>query len=250
MEQKAGAQIGKKAFIQSALILLVLMIAAGVLTRVLPAGTYDRFEQDGRTLIDPDSFRLVERPDYPVWRWLTAPVEVLWNEGNLIIITIIVFILLVSAAFAILEKSGILAASLDRIVQKFGQRKYLLLVFLSLFFMILGGFFGLLEEILPLVPLLIALSYSLGWDALVGLGMSVLATNIGFSAAITNPFTIGVAQKLAGLPLFSGALLRIPVFIVFYAALLWFLLTYAKRIDRDPSKSLLYKENQSGRTAL
>jgi len=113
---------------------------------------------------------------------------------------------------------------------------------LSLFFMLLGAFFGILEEIVPLVPLMIALSYSLGWDALVGLGMSVLATNIGFSAAITNPFTIGVAQKLAGLPLFSGALLRVPVFLVFYAALAWFLLTYARRIDRDPSASLVYKE--------
>ncbi|MRR33041.1 C4-dicarboxylate ABC transporter permease, partial [bacterium] len=58
---------------------------------------------------------------------------------------------------------------------------------------------------------MIALSYSLGWDALIGLGMSVLATNMGFSAAITNPFTIGVAQKLAGLPLFSGGLFRIPI---------------------------------------
>jgi len=72
----------------------------------------------------------------------------------------------------------------------------------------------------------------------------VLATNIGFSAAITNPFTIGVAQKLAGLPLFSGALLRIPVFIVFYAALAWFLLTYALRIDRDPTASLMYGDNR------
>jgi uncharacterized ion transporter superfamily protein YfcC len=111
--------------------------------------------------------------------------------------------------------------------------------------MLLGGFFGILEEIVPLVPIMIALSVSLGWDPLVGLGMSVLATNIGFSAAITNPFTIGVAQKLAGLPLFSGALLRVPVFIVFYAALAWFLLTYARRIDRDPTASLVYKESRA-----
>ena len=244
MEQKAGAQIGKRAFIQSALILLVLMIAAGILTRVLPAGTYDRYEAEGRTLIDPTSFRIIERPDYPAWRWFTAPVEVLWGEDSLIIITIIVFILLVSGAFAVLEKCGILTSVLGKIVNRFRTRRYTLLLVVSLFFMLLGGFFGILEEIIPLVPLMIALSYSLGWDALVGLGMSILATNIGFSAAITNPFTIGVAQKLAGLPLFSGALLRIPVFIVFYAALAWFLLSYARRIDRDPTASLVYKEDQ------
>jgi len=246
MDQKAGAQISKKAFIQSALILLFLMLLAGILTRVLPTGTYDRVVTDGRTVIDPESYRAVARPDYPFWRWFTAPVEVLWGPDNLIIITIILFILLVSGAFGILEKSGILTSMLNAIVKRFGARKYLLLALLSLFFMLLGGFFGLLEEIVPLVPLIIALSYSLGWDALVGLGMSILATNIGFSAAITNPFTIGVAQKLAGLPLFSGALLRVPVFIVFYGVLIWFLFSYARRIDRDPSASLLYAQDQSG----
>jgi len=245
MEPKAGAQISTKAFIQSALILLVLMIAAGILTRVIPAGSYERYQAEGRSLIDPASYQVIERPAYPVWRWFTAPVEVLWGEDSLIIITIIVFIMLVSGAFAVLEKSGILTALLGKIVRRFRARRYLLLLVVSLFFMLLGGFFGLLEEIIPLVPLLIALSYSLGWDALVGLGMSVLATNIGFSAAITNPFTIGVAQKLAGLPLFSGALLRIPVFIVFYAALAWFLLSYARRIDRDPTSSLIYNEDQA-----
>jgi uncharacterized ion transporter superfamily protein YfcC len=242
MDKKTGAQISAKAFLQSALILLFLIIGAGILTRVLPAGTIEGLKP-GESL--SAAFTPLPRPDYPIWRWFTAPIEVLWSDGNLIIITIIVFILLVSGAFAVLEKSGIINAGLNKIVQKFGTRKYLLLAIVSLFFMILGGFFGLLEEIIPLVPLMIALAYSLGWDALVGLGMSVLACNIGFSAAITNPFTIGVAQKLAGLPLFSGALYRLPVFLVFYGVLIWFLTGYARRIDKNPAASLVYDQNES-----
>lgn len=245
MDQKAGAQISTKAFIQSALILLILIIGAGILTRVLPAGSLEQFTGPDGTLIS--SYQPIPRPHYPIWRWFTAPIEVLWGDNNLIIITIIVFILLVSSAFAVLEKSGIINTGLNKIVRRFGSRKYLLLVILSLFFMMLGGFFGLLEEIIPLVPLIIALSYSLGWDALVGLGMSVLACNIGFSAAVSNPFTIGVAQKLAGLPLFSGALYRLPVFILFYGVLVWFLLSYAKRIDRNPAASLIYEESSVNR---
>ena len=155
----------------------------------------------------PIPTRSCPSPDYPIWRWFTAPIEVLWGPDNLVVITIIVFILLVSGAFAVLDKSGILQNALAGIVKRFGKRKYLLLLVISFFFMLLGAFLGLFEEIVPLVPLMIALSYSLGWDALVGLGMSILATNMGFSAAITNPFTIGVAQKLAGLPLFSGVAL-------------------------------------------
>jgi len=247
MDQKAGAQISKKAFIQSALILLLLMIVAGVLTRVLPAGTFERVVVDGRSVITPGSYQPIASPHYPIWRWFTAPIEVLWGPDNLVVITIIVFILLVSGAFAVLDKSGILQNTLSRIVKRFGKRKYLLLLVISLFFMLLGAFLGLFEEIVPLVPLMIALSYSLGWDALVGLGMSILATNMGFSAAITNPFTIGVAQKLAGLPLFSGALFRVPIFIAIYALLAWFLVSYARKIDRNPEASLVFKESAADR---
>lgn len=247
MDQKAGAQISKKAFIQSALILLLLMIIAGVLTRVLPTGAFDRVTVDGRSVITPGSYHAIPQPQYPIWRWFTAPIEVLWGPDNLVVITIIVFILLVSGAFAVLDKSGILQNALASIVKRFGKRKYLLLLVISLFFMLLGAFLGLFEEIVPLVPLMIALSYSLGWDALVGLGMSILATNMGFSAAITNPFTIGVAQKLAGLPLFSGALFRVPIFIAVYALLAWFLLSYARKIDRNPEASLIFKESAADR---
>ena len=247
MDEKAGAQISKKAFLQSALIILLLMLVAGLLTRVLPTGSFERSLLDGRSVIDPDSYQVTTGVNYPVWRWFTAPIEVLWGPDALVIITIIVFILLVSGAFAVLDKCGILKSVLARIVKTFGRQKYLLLVVVSLFFMLLGAFLGLFEEIVPLVPLMIALSYSLGWDALVGLGMSILATNMGFSAAITNPFTIGVAQKLAGLPAFSGWAFRIPIFVAVYLLLIWFLVSYAKKIDRNPQSSLVFKEDQAER---
>lgn len=201
MEQKAGAQISRKAFVQSLLILLALMIVAGVLTRVLPASSYARTVQEGREVIDPQSFQYLPRPNYPIWRWFTAPVEVLWGPDGLTIITIIVFILLVGVSFAVLYRCGVLNAAVARVVRAFGHRKYVLLLVISFLFMAVGAFFGIFEEVLPLVPVMLALSYSLGWDSLVGLGMSILATNMGFSAAVTNPFTIGVAQQIAGLPL-------------------------------------------------
>ena len=247
MEQKAGAQISTKVFVQSLVILFLLMMAAGILTYVVPAGQYARVVQEGREIIDPQSYQAVARPDYPFWRWFTAPVEVLWGPDGATIIVIIVFILMVGSAFAVLDKSGILKAAIARIVQRFGGRKYLLLLVISFLFMAMGAFFGIFEEVVPLVPLMLALSYSLGWDSLVGLGMSILATNMGFSAAITNPFTIGVAQKLAGLPLFSGAWLRVFIFLALYAVLALFLVQYARRIDRHPESSLVYKEDQAVR---
>jgi len=244
MEQKAGAQISKKSFLQSLLILFFLMMIAGILTKVIPSGSYARIETNGRQAIDPTSFQFTTRPDYPIWRWFTAPIEVLWGPDSLTIITILIFLLMVGSSFAVLEKSGMLKEAVTRIVGLFAGRKYLLLLTISFFFMAIGAFFGIFEEVVPLVPLMLALSYYLGWDALVGLGMSVLAVNMGFSAAITNPFTLGIAQKLAGLPLFSGAWFRVIIFIVIYAIFAGFLVRYARRIEKDPLNSPVYQEDK------
>jgi len=241
--KKSGAQISKKAFLQAVVIIFILMMLAGVLTQVIPAGQYNRSLVSGREIIDPNSFSFVKRPNYQIWRWFTAPIEVLAAEGNITLIAIILFILLVGVAFAVMDKSGILKSVISRLIKAFGSRKYPLLLVISFFFMALGAFFGIFEEIIPLVPIIIALSFSLGWDSLTGLGMSILATNLGFSMAIFNPFTIGVSQKLAELPLFSGALPRILLFCAGYAILSWFLISYAKKIDKNPQRSSVYQED-------
>lgn len=248
MDTQAGAQISRKAFIQSAVILLVLMLIAGILTEIIPTGEYQRVELEDRVQIIPDSYQEIDPPDYPIWRWFTAPIEVLGGPDSLIVIVIIVFILFVGSAFAVLDEAGILRSVIAGIVARFDKRRHLLLAIICLFFMLLGAVFGIFEEVIPLVPLMVALAYSLGWDSLVGLGMSVLAVNLGFSAAIANPFTIGVAQELADLPLFSGLWLRLPIFLVVYALLLVFLLRYTRRIEEDPSRSLVFELDQALRS--
>lgn len=239
MQTQAGVQISRKAFFQSAGVLLAMMILAGLLTRIVPAGTYQRELVEGRLVIQPDSFRYLSEQEYPVWRWFTAPAEVLGGEDALLVIVISAFILMVGGAFAVLERSGLLRTVLGEMVRRYQNQKYLLLAVVSLMFMGLGAFFGIFEEVIPLVPLVVSLAYALGWNAEVGLGMSILAANLGFSAAITNPFTIGVAQELAGLPLFSGSWFRIPIFLVMYLVLLVFLIRYARRVERSggPEKS-------------
>lgn len=247
-DTKSGAQISKKAFLQAVLIIFALMMAAGVLTRVIPAGSYARVTLDGREVIDPGSFQPTARPDFPIWRWFTAPVEVLFTPDGLTkVIPIILFILLVGTAFGVMDRSGILQAVISRIVKTFGGRKYVLLLIVTFFFMALGTFFGIFEEVIPLVPLMIGLVYYLGWDSLTGLGMSVLATNVGFSTAVFNPFTIGIAHQLSGLPLYSGAGPRVVLFGVVYAILAVFITRYARKIDRNPQASAVYAEDQAAK---
>ena len=216
------------------------MMLAGLLTLLLPAGQYTRLLVDGRLVVVPTSFQYVENPDYPIWRWFLAPIEVLTSAAGPTIIVIIIVLLFAGGAFAVLEKTGTIRAFIGRIVRRFQGRKYLLLLAVALAFMFLGAVLGTFEEVVLLVPVMIALSYSLGWDALVGLGMSILATNMGFSASISNPYTLGVAQQLAGLPIFSGAWYRVIVFLVIYAIFAFFLYSYARKIDRHPAASLVY----------
>ncbi|HNT23918.1 MAG TPA: hypothetical protein PKM21_06115 [Anaerolineales bacterium] len=245
--QTSGIRISRKAFIQAVLVIFALMIVAGVLTQVVPAGQYARVEQDGREVIDATSFGYIDPPNYPVWRWFTAPVEVLFAEGNVTVIGIILFIVLVGIAFSVMDQSGILKLAVGAIIRAAGGRKYLLLLVITFSFMALGGFFGIFEEVIPLVPIVIALAYSLGWDSLTGLGMSVLATNVGFSMAIFNPFTIGVAHRLAGLPLFSGGGLRLIWFFIVYAILAIFLYRHARHVERRPQASPVFTEDQAER---
>ncbi|BCY17013.1 hypothetical protein hrd7_08620 [Leptolinea sp. HRD-7] len=248
-EHKSGAQISAKAFLQAVAIIFLLMMISGILTQVIPAGSYTRVQVDGREVIDPASFQFVDRPDYPVWRWFTAPFEVLATPDGLTkVVPIIVFILLVGTAFGIMDRSGILQAVIARIVKTFGGRKYTLLLVITFVFMALGAFFGIFEEVIPLVPLVLGLAYYLGWDSLTGLGMSVLATNVGFSTAVFNPFTLGIAHQLSGLPLYSGAGPRVILFIVVYAILALFITQYAKKIEKKPEASLVYEEDKAEKT--
>jgi uncharacterized ion transporter superfamily protein YfcC len=98
--------------------------------------------------------------------------------------------------------------------------------------MAMGAMIGSFEECVPLVPIVVALAINLGWDALTGMGMSLLAVGCGFASGVCNPFTVGVAQQLAGLPMFSGAWMRILSFVLIYLLLLAFIQHYAKKIEK------------------
>ncbi len=227
-----------RSFVASLVVLATLMVAAGILTLVVPGGSYQRLvAADGSSMVVPDSYRPAPRPDYPVWRWLTAPVEVLASEDAALAIVIIVFIAVVGGAFALLREAGVLKESVRLLARRFQARRIGMLAILCLFFMAIGSFMGVFEEVVPLVPLAIGLSLSFGWDVFTGLGMSILAVGFGFSAAIANPFSIGTAQRLAGIPVLSGSLFRVLVFLCVYALYLGFMIAHVRSIER--AKGLL-----------
>lgn len=246
----SAMKIGKKAFLLSVFIILGLMVISGLLTLVLDAGEFERVRENGRTLVVEGTYHQVEKPDYPVWRCFTAPVEIIWSEGNVALITIILFILCVGGAISILEKVGIMEELVGLLVKRFSSRKYLLIALVIFFFMFTSSFIGVYEGMVPMIVFIVPLAISLGFDSLTGLGMSLLPMAFGFASAVTNPFTIAVAQRIADLPLFSGALLRIVFFFVVYALVTLFVLRHAKKVEADPSRSLSFAADEALRAKL
>jgi uncharacterized ion transporter superfamily protein YfcC len=240
---QSSIKIGKKTFFTALFILAGLMIAVGILTLVIPTGSYVRQLIDGRETIVQGSFQLTQIARFPIWRWFTAPIEVLWSSDGAVIIVIIFFLIAISAAFSLLERSDVMSYVISKVVKRFAHVKYLFMAVIVFFFMLMGAVIGTFEENIALVPIIIALSYCLGWDSLVGLGMSLLASCFGFTAAITNPFSIAITQKISDLPLYSGFGFRIIIFVVYYAVVFLFLFRYARKIEKDPSKSLVYNED-------
>lgn len=238
--EKKGLNINAKSFITATLIIFILMILTYLLTFIVPGGSYARtMDANGNMVIDTTGGFVNVEGGIPFWKWILSPILVLGAEGNASLIAVIMFLLVIGGVFNSLDKCGLMEYMLHKITARFGRSRYKLLAVVSLFFMAMGTFVGSFEECVPLVPIVVALAVSLGWDALTGVGMSLLAIGCGFATGICNPFTVGVAQELAGLPMFSGMWFRAICFVIIYSVLLLFLTSYAKRIEKplDQSKA-------------
>lgn len=242
--QVAGFGISVRSFVTALIMLLGLMILTYVLTFFIPGGEFKRVLADGKEQVLPDTFTYVQG-NIPFWKWLLSPVLVLGAEGGGTMLAIIVFLLVIGGVFHCMDKSGLMYYMLLVISHKYEKQKYRMLRIVVLFFMCMGSFVGSFEESVPLVPIAVGLAVSMGWDAMVGLGMSLLAIGCGFATGICNPFTVGVAQQLSGLPMFSGAPLRIFSFVLIYVCLVGFLTRYARKIEVCPEKSVLYGKEGS-----
>ena len=228
-----GINIGARSFLIAIGIIFVLMVATYILTLVVPGGEYARMtDASGNTVIDTEAGFHHTEGGIPLWKWILSPFLVLGAEGSGTIIAVLIFLLVIGGVFNSLTACGMMNYMLGKIVDRFGGVKYRLMTVLVFFFMALGSLVGSFEEVIPVAPIVVALSMALGWDAVTGVAISLLATGCGFAAGIANPFTIGVAQSLAGLPMFSGMWLRLLSFVLIYALLLWFIMHHAKKIEK------------------
>ena len=246
-KEKAFATINIKSFLTVVIVLLALLILCGVITYLIPTGSYER---DGEGQIIMGTFEEGEINGIAPWRVLTAPFRVFFKDGGITVVMICLFLLIMSGIFNLLEKTGGVKVFMSRIIRRLGSRHAPVICLTVLIFMLFGSFFGMYEELITLLPIMIMFMLSLGLDTLMGLGVCLLAACFGFSAAITNPFSVGLASEVAGIAPIDGAWLRILFFILTYALLCGFLLLHLRKIRRNPAASLTYAHDCEKRATL
>lgn len=230
----------------SLVFIFAFIILATVLTYLIPAGQYTRvFDQtSGQDIVIADSFQYIKQTPVNPFKMF-----VLIGEGFVNQAQIIFFILFAYGFVGALVKCG-LFESLFGLIFKHGlQKKKIIIPIVMCGFGLLGSVAGIAEEIFALFPICIALAVALGYDEIVGGSMVYLAIFTGFASATTNPFTIGVAQKIAQVPLFSGIGYRVVCWFVFMSILIGYTMHYATKIKASPCKSLLYIPTENSKTA-
>ncbi len=263
-------KIGLKSFILMVSMLLAVVLVVGVLTYVVPAGRYYRYsytddtklvgvQDDDDYLIHtddssingqvvPDSYVEIESDSrLPVWRWITAPFEAIIFGGdveksfpasiNVNEISIIALLLILGGTFKVLEESGGLVSLVRIIVRKLYEHRFVAVWVITLMVMLLSAVFGLQEQLLILFPLFALLCEAMNWSKFTAISFILMTSGVGFTTAITNPLTIGLASQNAGVPITDGMLYRLLIFVAMYVVTALYM-TYLCKTDEKRSKTM------------
>lgn len=227
------------------IISFILAIVA-VATWVLPAGAYDRIVNDaGRTVVVDGSFSYVEQTPQGIFSLLQAPLEGMMGASE-----IIAFLFVVSGSIAIITKTRAIDAGMTNAVKSFKGKEMLMIPVITGLFSIGGAVFGMTEEAIPFITMLIPLCLALGYDSIMAMAISYMGCIVGFATAMINPFSVGVAQNIANVQAGSGVGYRTLVWAVTTIAATLFLMWYGRRIKRNPELSPVYEIDQARREQL
>jgi len=221
-------------------LLLALILIAGILTYIIPAGNCERVQlEDGREVVDPESYTFVEQNPIGIMDYLSAVPLGLEDAAS-----IVFFILIIGGSFSVLLDTGALAAGLQRLTKLSDGKSPWVIPIIMVAFSLGGAIIGMVEESLLFIPIMISLAMALGYDSLTGLAIVFLGFMSGFAASLINPFNLGVAQEIANLPLFSGMGLRVAMYIVTVLVSIYFVMRYAKKVKANPTISPTYEIDQ------
>ncbi|MBK5261542.1 MAG: putative basic amino acid antiporter YfcC [Peptostreptococcaceae bacterium] len=222
-------------------LLFLVIVLVSVLTYFVPAGEFDRAEDPatGRIFVVADSFHEVARNPTGVFDIFTAIPKGMETAGY-----IIFFVLLIGGSFGILQGTGAIDAGIGHVVKRMQGKEKFIIPVLMLVFSLAGAVLGSAEELLPFYPIVIALALALGFDTITGTAIVLLGAGAGFAGAFLNPFTVGIAQGIAGLPLFSGIAYRLVCYAIIVSVGIIYVYRYASKVHKNPELSITYEQDK------
>lgn len=243
----------KRAIPHTYVIVFYIIIFAALLTWIVPGGAFERQQiqlENGtiKEVIDSNSFQYTDSSPQ-TWQVFSALFDGFVDKAD-----IIVFILLIGGAFWIMNESKAIDVGIFSFLkaskkvehiwlfQKLGINN-IILAFIMLLFSVFGAVFGMSEETIAFIIIFVPLAISMGYDSIVGVSLCFVGAALGFAGALLNPFTIGIAQGLSGLPLFSGIEYRFFCWIVINLVGISWILRYANKIKKNPKLSPVYEED-------
>lgn len=235
-------------------VLVILIVVVAALTFVIPAGRYDY--REGEPV--PGSYHAVEQNPQGLADILLAPINGMYGiqnlQGNVSVyntgglygaIDVAMFILMIGGFLGITMKTGAIDAGISYLVKRLGTNGRLLIPIMMIVFAAGGTSYGMAEESLAFYPLIIAAVIALGYDAMVGVAIVLLGAGIGVIGSTINPFATGIASGIAGIPLADGLVGRIVILVVCLAIGIWWVMRYASKVLKDPSKSYVADMKQA-----
>ncbi|WP_310385578.1 YfcC family protein [Roseateles sp.] len=240
--------MSKLKFPNTFVLLFSLLALIALATWVVPGGKYETQLIAGKTVITADSFHAVpSNPQGPV-ALLMAPIK-----GFVEAALIIGFVLIVGGAFSVLQRTEAIDSMIKSVARAHTHSAWVRVAIIPVFvtmFSLGGATFGMAEEAIPFVLIFIPLALALKYDSIVGVAIPFVGSQIGFATAFLNPFNVGVAQSIAGVPMFSGLGYRLLCWAIATALTIAFLMWYAARIKRTPELSPCYEMDQEKRKTL
>lgn len=210
-------------------ILLIIVIITATLTWLIPAGQYDHLA-DGEPI--PGTYHLTEANEQGIGDVLLASFEGFYDA-----VDIALFILIVGGFLGVVMKTGAIHAGISNVIRKLNGREKRLIPILMILFGLGGTTFGMWEETIAFFPLLIPIFIAAGYDSLVAVAVILLGAGMGTLASTVNPFATGIASGFANISMGDGILVRLAMLVILEAIAIWFVMAYAARIKKDPSRS-------------
>ncbi|MCR5507218.1 MAG: C4-dicarboxylate ABC transporter permease [Lachnospiraceae bacterium] len=223
------------------LLMMIVVLICAFFTYIIPAGQYERAlsEETGEELIIPDSFGYIERTPVSILSFLMSLTLGLQEAAD-----IIFFLIIIGGMFAIVNGTGALNVGIANILKRLKGREIFMIPILMICFGCGSAFCGNFEEFLIFVPLILACCITVGYDSLTAVGIIFIAATAGYAGSITNAFTEGTAQEIAGIPRFSGMGLRVVLFIALEFVSIGYVMWIAHMVKANPKFSGAYKYDE------